>query len=367
MPAYKSKNNNTWFVKFWYKNLYGERKNKTKRGFATKREALEWEREFLLKYKGSPEMKFETFVEKYLEDVKARIKDSTYEMKKSVIEKRITPFFKNKAINMITTTDVMQWQNELLRWEDPLTGKGFSKSYLKTVHNQLSALLNHAVRYYGLAKNPAGIVGNMGSEKDIQMEFWTLQEYKKFSESMMKKPVSYYAFQVLYWTGMRLGEMLALGFEDVDLKGRTITVSKTYRRARGEDIITSPKTAKSNRVISIPEFLAEELSDYIDMIYDKDETRLFPVTKWYIEAEMKRGIREQGLKPIRVHDLRHSHVSLLINSGYSALEIADRMGHESIDITYRYAHLFPNVQRDMASKLDALNREVTTDGKKQNK
>lgn len=358
MPAYKEKRNDTWFVKFAYKNLDGVRKYKTKRGFKTKREALQWEREFLLKYKGSPEMKFDSFVEKYLEDMRARLKDSTFEMKKNVIENRIIPFFKDRPINTITTTDVMQWQNELLRWTDPVTGKGFSRSYLKTIHNQLSAIFNHAVRYYKLTENPARIVGNMGSEKDIQMEFWTLQEYKKFSESMMKKPVSYYAFQVLYWTGMRLGEMLALGFDDVDFESRTITVSKTYRRAHGEDLITPPKTAKSNRTISMPVFLVDELRDYVNMIYEKDSDRLFPVSKGYIEAEMKRGIREQGLKPIRVHDLRHSHVSLLINSGYSALEIADRMGHESIDITYRYAHLFPNVQRDMASKLDALNREV---------
>ena len=358
MPAYRDKRNDTWLAKFTYKNVEGIRKHKTKRGFKTKREALEWEREFLLRYKGSPEMKFDTFVEKYLEDMRARIKGSTYEMKKSVIDKRITPFFKDKPINMITTTDVMQWQNELLRWEDPVTGKGYSKSYLKTIHNQLSAILNHAVRYYKLTENPARIVGNMGSEKDIKMEFWTLQEYKKFSESMMKKPVSYYTFQVLYWTGMRLGEMLALGFDDIDFENGTITVNKTYRRAHGEDVITSPKTAKSNRTITMPTFLAEELGDYLNMIYDRDEGRLFPVSKSYIENEMKRGIREQGLKPIRVHDLRHSHVSLLINSGYSALEIADRMGHESIDITYRYAHLFPNVQRDMASKLDSLNKEV---------
>lgn len=358
MSAYKNKENNTWFVKFWYKDSEGERKNKTKRGFATKKEALEWEREFLLKSKGSPEMKFEAFVEKYLEDMKDRLKVSTFDMKKSVIEMRIVPFFKGRTINSITTTDVMQWQNTLLRWEDPLTGKGFSKSYLKTVHNQLSAIFNHAVRFYKLKENPARIVGNMGSEKDIHMEFWTLSEYKKFSEAMMEKPISYYAFEVLYWAGMRLGEMLALGIDDIDFENKTISINKTYHRKKGEDVFTSPKTAKSVRVITIPDFLVEELRDYVNMFYDKDFDRLFPVSKSYIETEMKRGIRQQNLKPIRVHDLRHSHVSLLINSGYSALEIADRMGHESIDITFRYAHLFPNVQKDMANKLDALNKEV---------
>ena len=358
MPAYKNDKNNTWFVKFWYKTSEGERKNKTKRGFATKKDAREWEREFLLKYQGSIEMQFKTFVEKYLEDMKERIKDSTYETKKSIIETRIIPYFGDMAVNEITTTDVMQWQNSLLRWEDPVSGKNFSRSYLKTIHNQLSAIFNHGMKYYKLPENPARIVGNMGSEKDIKMNFWTLAEYKRFADSMMEKPISYYAFQILYWAGLRLGEMLALTKADVDLENRTITVSKTFRRKEGKDIITSPKTARSNRTIIIPKFLCEELKDYINMcLLLEDGDRLFPVSKGYIENEMKRGIKAQGLKPIRVHDLRHSHVSLLIHVGYSALEIADRMGHETIDITYRYAHLFPNVQRDIANKLEELNEE----------
>lgn len=356
MPAYKNEKNGTWYVKFWYKNSEGVRKNKVKRGFETKKEAREWEREFLLKYQGSNEMRFDTFVEKYLEDMKERIKSSTYETKKSIIETRITPYFKDKTLNDVTAADVMQWQNTLLRWKDPVSGRGFSKSYLKTIHNQLSAILNHGMKYYRLKENPARTVGNMGSEKDIKMNFWTLDEYKRFSESMMEKPISYYAFQVLYWTGVRLGEMLALTKGDVDLIERRMTITKTFRRSRGEDIVTSPKTPKSNRTITLPDFLAEELNEYIESNYELgDEERLFPISKGYIEYEMKRGIKEQNLKPIRVHDLRHSHVSLLINAGYSALEIADRMGHESIDITYRYAHLFPNVQKDMANKLDEIN------------
>lgn len=67
---------------------------------------------------------------------------------------------------------------------------------------------------------------------------------------------------------------------------------------------------------------------------------------------MKRGSEKAGVKRIRIHDLRHSHVSLLIDMGFSAVAIADRMGHESSDITFRYAHLFPNIQDDMANELD---------------
>ena len=89
------------------------------------------------------------------------------------------------------------------------------------------------------------------------------------------------------------------------------------------------------------------------MLYGlKKKDRIFTVTKSYLHHEMDRGSRAAGVKRIRIHDLRHSHVSLLIDMGFSAVAIADRVGHESIDITYRYAHLFPSKQAEMANKLD---------------
>ena len=121
----------------------------------------------------------------------------------------------------------------------------------------------------------------------------------------------------------------------------------------GQDLITTPKTEKSNRIIKMPQFLAEEMQDYLKMLYDVGlEDRMFPVTKSYLHREMDRGAKEAGIKRIRIHDVRHSHVSLLIDMGFSATAIADRVGHESIDITYNYAHLFPSKQAEMADKLD---------------
>lgn len=103
----------------------------------------------------------------------------------------------------------------------------------------------------------------------------------------------------------------------------------------------------------MPEFLAEELKDYIESLYGVDEDdRIFPISKSYLHHEMDRGCAATGVKKIRIHDIRHSHVSLLIDMGFSAVAIANRVGHESIDITYRYAHLFPTRQGDMASKLN---------------
>ena len=231
--------------------------------------------------------------------------------------------------------------------------KPYSPVYLKTIHNQLSAIFNHAVRYYNLKENPCQKAGSMGKKKNREMLFWTKEEYLKFADAMMDKPMSYYAFEMLYWTGIREGELLALTPADFDFEKRTVTINKSFQHLNGRDIITSPKTEKSNRTIQMPKFLCDEMQDYLKMLYDVGlEDRMFPVTKSYLHREMDRGAKEAGVKRIRIHDIRHSHVSLLIDMGFSATAIADRVGHESIDITYNYAHLFPSKQAEMADKLD---------------
>lgn len=355
MPAYKDPDRNTWFAKFQYKNWKNEKKWVTKRGFKTKREALQWEKDFLLQQEGSVDMSFADFVNVYRQDRTPRLKESTSVMKDNVIDTKLIPFFGKKPIQDVTTRDVMQWQNEMLRYRDPKTGKPYSKSYLKTLHNQLSAVFNHAVRYYNLKENPAKLVGNMGSDKGIEMSFWTKDEYLRFAEVMMDEPLAYYCFQVLYWSGIREGELLALTLDDIDFVNKTIRINKTFHNIKGRDVVTDPKTPKSKRVVQIPDFLLEELQDYVNMTYALNPAdRLFPVTKSYLYRFMKKGCVDAGLKKIRVHDLRHSHVSLLIHMGYNAVAIAERVGHESADITYRYSHMFPNVQNDMATKLNQL-------------
>ena len=193
----------------------------------------------------------------------------------------------------------------------------------------------------------------MGKKKNREMLFWTKDEYLKFADVMMDKPLSYYAFEMLYWTGIREGELLALTPEDFDFEKQTVTINKSFQHLNGRDIITSPKTEKSNRTIKLPNFLCDEIQDYLKMLYDVGlDDRMFPVTKSYLYREMERGSKQAGIKRIRIHDIRHSHVSLLIDMGFSATAIADRVGHESIDITYNYAHLFPSKQAEMADKLD---------------
>lgn len=205
MPAYKNKDNGTWYVMTQYTNWKGERKPKCKRGFDTKREAQEWEHTFQQQNSGDLDMPFSAFVEIYCQEQKPRLKESTWQTKENIIQQKILPYFGNYKINEITTKDVRAWQNEMLAYRNE-ENKPYSSSYLKTLHNQLSAIFNYAVRFYDLHSNPAAKAGNMGSEERKEMLFWTKEEYQKFSEVMMDKPISYYAFQVLYWTGIREGD-----------------------------------------------------------------------------------------------------------------------------------------------------------------
>ena len=154
--------------------------------------------------------------------------------------------------------------------------------------------------------------------------------------------------------------MLALTPQDIDFENKVIKITKSYQRLQGKDIIADPKTPKSKRVISMPNFLCEELQDYISKLYGVLPTdRIFHMTKSFLHHEMSRGASLAGIKRIRVHDLRHSHVSLLISMGFSAVSIGNRVGHESVDITYRYAHMFPTEQSQMAMKLDEEFKEGT--------
>ena len=311
MAAFKNKENGTWYVQFRYTDWKGERQQKLKRGFATKKEAQAWEREFLMEKQADINMSFESFVGLYEKDIKPKIKLNTWITKESIIKQKILPYFQKRKLSEITAKDIIDWQNEIRELTD-CHGRPLSKTYLKTVHNQLSAIFNHAIRYYGLQINPAQKAGNMGMEEKKEMLFWTKDEYTKFSEAMMDKPISYYAFEMLYWCGIREGELLALTPADFNFDRGTVSINKSYQRINKQDVITTPKTPKSIRVIQMPKFLCDEMQDYFKMFYSLDsDSRIFPISKNYLHREMARGSKATGVKRIRIHDLRHSHVSLL--------------------------------------------------------
>ena len=254
------------------------------------------------------DMTLESFCKLYEADVRPRLKENTWLTKESIIQSKILPYLGQRKMSEITAKDVIDWQNEM-RSQKGKTGKPVSPTYLKTIHGQLSSIFNHAIRYYDLNINPARKAGTMGAEESKEMLFWTKEEYLKFAEAMMDKPLSYYAFEMLYWCGIREGELLALTPADFDFHNQTVTINKSYQRLKSRDVITSPKTKKSNRVVKMPQFLSEEMEDCMKLYYSlKPTDRLFPVTKHYLSHEMDRGCKVAGVKRIRIHDLRHPYV-----------------------------------------------------------
>ena len=205
--VFKNPKTDKWEVRCYYKNYKGERKQKTKRGFRTKSEALDWERHFKLQDHQDLDMTIEDFFELYKRDVSHKVRPNTWEEKEYIILTKILPYLGKRKINELKVTDIFEWQREIQSLTTQ-NGKSFSKSYLGTIHNQLSAMLNHAVRYYGLKWNVASKAGNMGSARDRNVDFWTQKEYQKFIEQVADKPQSYYGFEILYWCGLELVNFL---------------------------------------------------------------------------------------------------------------------------------------------------------------
>lgn len=346
--------NGTFTVQFRCKDAEGNDVHKFRRGFASRAEAEAWERDYKATRGKSMAMKFSDFLRIYKEDLGPRLRENTWATKEHMIETKIKPFFGGMRMEDIQSIDIVRWQNKLMDMRQA-SGKPYSPTYLRTINNQLTAILNHAARYYGLSPNPAVRTMKIGAKEAKDMGFWTKDEYLRFSEAMLDKPKSFLMFEILYWTGLRVGELLALTPSAFDLPRLELRVSASYQRLQGRDVITDPKTPKSIRTITMPAFLKDEVEEYLAANPDIGPVdRMFVATKHYLAHEMKRGCAATGVKRIRIHDLRHSHVSLLIDSGFSALAIADRLGHEATDITFRYAHLFPNVQQDMAAALDGM-------------
>ena len=177
MAVYKDTNSThnspKWRVACYYTNWKGERKKHDKRGFTSKKEALEYEHAFLAKASKDINMSFDSFVDAYMEDMKPQVKKSTFANKTQLINMHIRPYFKGLSLSEINNTHILQWQNEILKLRDA-DGKGYSATYLRSINNQLTAIFNHAVRYYDLPKNPCKAFKKMGKQHGPEMLFWTI-------------------------------------------------------------------------------------------------------------------------------------------------------------------------------------------------
>ena len=334
-----------------------------KRGFQLKRDADQWERSFLEdneKKQKSPGMSVRTLSEDYLKHLKATRKGISYQSSESRHRLWIIPFFsdelKDKPIGQIDAADIKDW-TDWLRTQKTARDKPLSDRYINTLFVELSTMFNYAATFHNLPKNPCkGLGKRLGVErKDRDMCFWTDEEFHKFIDTFEKSDPLYTVYMVLFWTGMRIGELMALTVQDIDLDSGSIRINKTLSFVNGDYVVTTPKSEKSKRKVFISETIVTLLREYISRIYKPLPTdRVFPMSARHYRKYLAIHADLAGVPQIRIHDLRHSHASLLIKMGVSPVLIADRLGHESASTTLKvYAHLYTNEQYELVSKMES--------------
>ena len=215
--------------------------------------------------------------------------------------------------------------------------------------------------------NPVSKTKAFGTKKPAKRRaYWTFEEYSKYSKAIETNPVYYYAFETLYSTGIRMGELRAIKRKDIDLENMTIDIENSYSKAEQEN--GDVKSINSYRTIHIPQQLAEELKDYIDSIYNlKSNDLVFPVSRTGLHDVMTEGSAKAGVKRITIHGLRHSHISLLLNcvSGVSVSAISDRAGHSTTDVTMIYSHAYDNSDEIIAKQLNNMMKGGAVDVSKE--
>lgn len=352
VKSYKTKDGKTkWYAYLRYTDWTGKRRAKKKEGFDRKKDAQEYEREFLLKQERRCEMSFASLVQLYQEDADHRVRGTTRGTQDSIINTWLLPYFGKLQVDKIDAVTIRRWQNEMISAINPRTGRKYSPSYLRTLNSRLSSIFNYAVMYYGLRQNPCLPAGFMGKKRSGKMKFWTTAEFESAMEHVSKWGFRV-AFELMYWLGLRVGECLALTPSDI-LTTQVVRVNKTHHRVDGEDAAGPPKTENSIRDISMPPFLYEEVRQYIDALYEiEPEDRIFYFTHGTLNKELDRAAEAAGLQRIRIHDLRHSHAALLVELGYTIVAVAERLG-DTVEVAMStYAHLYPDKMNIMAADLE---------------
>ena len=274
--------------------------------------------------------------------------------KRNVFDTKIVPLLGNRKMNEITALDIRDWQQRVKEMGEA-TGLPYSETYLYTIHAQLTALFNYAQTFYGLRFNPCDAAGYMGSSVAGEMLIITKDQYELLRKEF-RNEAYLLAFDILFWTGCREGEMLALLPKDLTDDDQ-LRIYKTYHRKKGQDIFGPTKNSKKggNRNVPIPHWLAEEFRTYCSRLYGlTPDDRVFYMTCTALNKELTRCTQLTYLPDIRVHDLRHSHVSLCIELGYSIVLVAKRIGDTVPVVMRTYAHLYPNKQQELVSKLEAI-------------
>ncbi|WP_415967975.1 tyrosine-type recombinase/integrase [Emergencia timonensis] len=338
MPAYKDGKTGKWYCKFYFEDWNGYRRQKKKSGFKTQREAKSWERDFLQSKVRTPQITISDLCDSYLKNKHSELKPRTLISYESAMRLHIKPHIGSIKAGNLTPLQVKELHTEL--------SKTSSLSNVNYVHSILSAVMNYGVKFYGLNKNPCKDAGRLKVRK-TEMRFVTKEEFSSLLPYLSEKYQLF--FSILFWGGLRLGEARALTPNDI--KDKSIRVNKNVVKVKGGVIVQdTPKTNNSIRTVEIHEKLFNMIVLYCDKIYDKDE-RIFPMSDDAIRKALNIATEKAQLSHIRIHDLRHSHVSLLIHMGFFPKAIAERIGDTVDTMLNVYSHVYKDDKRKMADML----------------
>jgi len=308
-------------------------------------------------------MSYREFYETYFKpDYKQSVKPQTFENRLSSMEIHLNYFF-NRKLKDINAPMVKKWQNNL--------SAKYSSGYVRAIHGLFQKSLDLAIKLGLIQKNIAKQVGNVKKVRK-KVDFWTKEEAEKvFSTFNLNDYYDRFAFTLIYtlfMTGLRIGEAQALNWADINFKEKTLDISKNmYYKTSKEFYITEPKTLASNRQIALDDTTTKYLMEWQSIQKNNIVTDFvfsyngLPTNKSATSHIITRHSKLAGVHRIKTHALRHSHASLLISLGENALVIRDRLGHEDIKTTLgTYGHLYPNMNREVANKLNnVLNLEKT--------
>lgn len=344
MPTYKDKKRNTYYFRVYATDYKGNKKQYEKSGFKTLKDAKEQERLFLNSMKEKPItlMTFQELYDIYIKKKTMVLKPQSLRATKSKFKNHILPFFKDYDINKIDNKIYLNWQEYILN-------KKFGYKYNSSLHGCMVSIFNYAMDFDYLDKNIASKVKNF-SKKDYveKINYWELEEFNKFINVVDNKILKD-LYSLLYYTGIRLGECLALNWDD--FKDNYIDINKTIAKGKmnNDYVITSPKTAKSKRKVYLDSKsiqMLNELKDYYSGFCGfNNKWFIFggykPMSQTTIGRRKNEYCKKANVKQIKIHDFRHSHASLLISNGMPITIVSERLGHADKSITLNvYSHLF---------------------------
>ena len=350
MPVYHDKKLKTWYVKFRYKDWQGKAHYTTKRGFKTKRDALKYEFEFKNTSSDRIDIKLSNLAEKYLADKKLRIKISYYKVIEYTLQKHFLETMGNLKISELSPALMKEWQSDLI------SKKHLKYNTLIRIQTTVSSMINYAVKYYGLKENPLRVVGSIGNTKKEarRIQFWTYEEFEQFI-SHVKNYKHKICFKILFFGGLRVGELLALDRKDFNFRENKISITKSKIQSTGE--ISTPKTPESEREIDMPVEIMKEVKNYIRnlKVIPVAPSPIFNTSHSALWLSLKNCAIKAGVKKIRIHDLRHSHASHLIHLGVPITTISCRLGHKSPKITLDvYSHMYEESGKQTAELLSKV-------------